>query len=61
MPQLSVEEALRIARQHHKAGQLAQAETLYRQILQQQPNHPDALHLLGVIAYQAGRHDVRWN
>ena len=58
MPQLTVDQALRIAHQHHQAGQLPQAEALYRQILQQDPNHSEALHLLGVIAYQAGRHDL---
>ncbi len=58
MPDLSVEQALRVAVQHQQAGQLPQAESLYRQILAQQPNHVDALHLLGVIAAQVGRNDV---
>jgi len=58
MPQLTVEQTLQAARQHHQAGHLPQAEALYRQILQQQPHHADALHLLGVIAHQAGRHDI---
>ncbi len=58
MPQLSVEQALQIAFQHHQAGQLAQAEPLYRQILAQQPQNADALHYLGVLASQAGRNDV---
>ena len=35
---------------HHRAGQLAEAETLYWQVLQSSPEHPVALHLLGVIA-----------
>lgn len=39
----------------HKAGQLAQAETLYRQVLQSDPNHAEALHFLGLVAYQTGR------
>ena len=43
---------------HHQAGRLNQAETLYRQILQVSPEHADALHLLGVIAYQVGKYDV---
>lgn len=30
------------------------AEAVYRDILQQHPDHPDALHLLGVLAYQIG-------
>ena len=36
----------------HQQGQLAQAESLYRAILQHTPRHFDALHLLGVIACQ---------
>jgi len=43
---------------HHQAGRLAQAETLYRETLALQPDHADALHLLGVLASQIGRHDI---
>jgi protein O-GlcNAc transferase len=43
---------------HHQAGRLAEAEASYRQVLAAQPDHPDALHLLGAIAQQAGRHDL---
>ena len=48
-------EALNTALQHHQAGRLREAEALYRQILQAQPNHPDALHFLGLIAHQLGQ------
>jgi protein O-GlcNAc transferase len=59
---VTIPQAFQIAVQHHQAGRLADAETLYRRILTLQPNHADALHLLGVIALQAGRHDlaVQW-
>ena len=40
---------------HHQAGRLAEAEVRYRRILAAAPDHADALHLLGVIAYQFGR------
>src|SRR3989338_4490231 len=50
--------ALAIALQHQQAGRLSEAEALYRQILQIQPNHPGALHLLGVIAHQTGKHEI---
>ncbi len=38
--------------QLHKQGKLDQAELLYRQILDEMPDHADALHLLGVVAHQ---------
>ncbi len=42
---------------HHRAGRLSQAETCYRHILAEDPLHADALHLLGVVAYQQGQYD----
>ena len=39
----------------HQQGRLAEAEGIYLQILQQQPNHFDALHFLGLIAIQTSR------
>lgn len=41
--------------QLHKNGHLDQAELLYRQILDDSPEQPEALHLLGVIAHQRGQ------
>ncbi len=52
---LTIPQRLTLARQHHQAGRLAEAEALYRGILYEAPRNPDALHLLGVLAYQAGR------
>src|ERR1700730_15811394 len=40
----------------HQAGRLSEAEQMYRQILKDQPNHSDALHLLGVMHDQRGDH-----
>src|SRR5439155_4363031 len=39
----------------HQAGKLREAETLYRHVLAQQPNHPAALNMLGVLAAQVGQ------
>jgi tetratricopeptide (TPR) repeat protein len=42
---------------HHRAGRLAEAEHLYRQVLDIDPAHADAIHLLGMLAFQAGELD----
>jgi protein O-GlcNAc transferase len=42
----------------HQGGNLAQAEALYRQILQADPRNAPALHLLGSLAHQTGHHDA---
>src|SRR5262245_17319464 len=41
----------------HRAGRLAQAETLYRRVLAGDPANPDALHNLGLVAHQSGRQE----
>ena len=41
----------------HHEGRLADAEMHYRAVLQAEPDNPDALHYLGVIAHQSGHHD----
>lgn len=53
-PTVTIPQALQIALEHHQLGRLAQAEAIYQQILQIEPGNPDALHLLGLIAYQTG-------
>ena len=47
-----------LAYRHHQAGNLQQAEELYRQILSADPKHVDAWHFFGLIALKAGRHDL---
>lgn len=39
----------------HRAGELAKAESLYQQVLNANPKHADALHMLGVVYYQTER------
>jgi protein O-GlcNAc transferase len=41
----------------YQAGRLSEAEQMYRQVLKDQPNHFNALHLLGVIHHQRGNHE----
>jgi protein O-GlcNAc transferase len=38
----------------HQQGRLAHAERIYREVLQHQPNHFGALHMLGAIALDTG-------
>lgn len=49
--------AINSARGHHRAGRAAEAEKIYRQILEERPDHAEALHLLGVLAGQRGDFD----
>lgn len=51
---MPIPQVIALAEQHRDAGRLAEAENLCRQILQAQPRNPGALHLLGIIAHQAG-------
>jgi protein O-GlcNAc transferase len=39
----------------HRDGHLTQAEPLYHQVIQLQPSHADAHHMLGLICYQTKR------
>lgn len=43
------------ALEYHRAGRLDQAEAIYREVLAREPEHADALHLLGVLAAQRGQ------
>ena len=40
---------------HHRAGRLREATGCYQQALELVPNHPEALHLLGLVAYRSGQ------
>jgi tetratricopeptide (TPR) repeat protein len=48
-------ETLRAAHELHRRGQLPEAETAYRTILQGDPTNAEALHLLGLVTLQSGR------
>ena len=43
----------------HRVGRLDEAEAMYRRILETKPGDADALHLLGVVAYQRNRYDEK--
>jgi hypothetical protein len=48
---MEVFKTLRAAIRHLQAGELDQAEDLYREVLELESNQPLALHSLGLIAY----------
>lgn len=50
----NIKSLLQEALQYHRTGALDRAELLYRTVIEKQPNHPDALHLLGIIKHQKG-------
>lgn len=54
----TIPEKLATAVKCHQSGNLHAAERLYCEILQSQPFHADALHLLGILAHQVGRNEV---
>lgn len=54
----SVVESLTAGLEHLRAGRLAEAESLYRQVLAREPRNADALHLLGMTSHALGRHEA---
>jgi protein O-GlcNAc transferase len=54
MPELTLQQAMETAVQHHRAGRLSEAEEIYRQVVAQLPDFAPAVHCLGLIALQRG-------
>ena len=50
-----IEAYFRQGQQLHAAGRLGEADQVYRQVLAAVPDHADSLHMLGVVALQAGQ------
>ena len=55
-PKPDVMQLLRTGMALQQAGSLDAAERNYRQVLDAEPNHADALHLLGLLLHQRGEH-----
>ncbi len=47
-----------LALQKHQAGNLSDAEQIYRDVLSREPGNFQALHLLGIVAFHTGRTDL---
>jgi tetratricopeptide (TPR) repeat protein/GT2 family glycosyltransferase len=54
----TIAETIENIEQHHKDGHFRHTEHLFRSILQRNPNNPDALHSLSIIALKKGNHDA---
>lgn len=57
-PDEIVRQSFDLAKAAHDQGRLEEAEALYRAILSCRPDHFDALHGMGVLAFSAGRPEV---
>lgn len=51
---MDVNANLRLGTRHHQAGRLKAALAVYKKILHHFPDHPDVLHLSGLISHQGG-------
>ncbi len=55
MSYLTYQQALDLAMEHHRSGRLVEAEQLYRQLIQTEPQNPDLVHLLGLLFFHGGK------
>ncbi len=56
MQPIPIQQAFELALRYHQAGQLVEAEQIYRKILAAHPKHFDAMHHMGIIAHEVGQH-----
>jgi len=55
---MTAADAVASAIDRYRSGKFGEAETLCRQVLAVQPQHADALHVLGLIAHETGHFDA---
>jgi protein O-GlcNAc transferase len=53
-----LDRAMQMGKERHRNGRLAEAETIYRQVLAHRPGHSEPWQFLGILAAQAGRPGV---
>ena len=58
LSQAGLQEKLDFAVQQHRAGKLQKARKVYNKILKVNPQHTDALHMLGLLEHQSGENDT---
>jgi hypothetical protein len=52
---LTFQQALDLALQHYQAGELPKIDSIYKQIMQADPNEHIALHLLGLLLIRSAK------
>jgi tetratricopeptide (TPR) repeat protein len=55
---VNINKAIQLAFEHHRSGNLQQAESLYRKILKRQPRNSEILHMLGVLYSDSRNYDA---
>jgi|GEM_PF-676870 tetratricopeptide (TPR) repeat protein/SAM-dependent methyltransferase len=55
---MNIQQQFDQASQYHQSGQLKEAETIYKKIIEVQPGHIEALHRLAVVYAQEGKFDL---
>ncbi|KGK00938.1 tetratricopeptide repeat-containing sulfotransferase family protein [Thalassotalea sp. ND16A] len=55
IPSAAAVERLNVAKQRHREGNIAQAEAVYLEILEQEPEYADAHHMVAVVNLQKGQ------
>ena len=55
VPAEGLDRDLEVAVGHYQAGRRPRAEAICRRVLKTQPDHPDALNLLGVVLIDQGK------
>ncbi|MBM4137690.1 MAG: tetratricopeptide repeat protein [Nitrospira sp.] len=55
---MNINEAIALAFKHYQAGNLQQAQDIYNEILQKNPQDSGIMYLLGIIYYQEGNYDL---
>ncbi|MGE5626398.1 MAG: tetratricopeptide repeat-containing sulfotransferase family protein [Bacillota bacterium] len=58
IPNAAIRALIAQAVRHQQQGQYAEAERLYADALQQDPDLPDAHHFMGLLAHQTGRQEL---
>ena len=58
IPTLELQDLMRRGIQEQQAGRLPEAKAVYQQVLDAEPDHADANHLLGVLAHQTGEAEI---